>query len=221
MSNFLENLKDLKISPNLLHRVVVAEEANGRQGTQSAKTRSETRGGGRKPYKQKKTGNARQGTIRAPHYAHGGMAFAVKPRDYSKKVNRKERRLALLGAFADVQSSGNLIIVDKIKFENPSTKAAVAFLAKNGAGKVKRVLIVVSQFDDNVVKSFRNLRMIEVRSAPRRDGQGEGFSTRDLILANKVIISKDALATIEATFSAEPEATAAPKKATKKKEVEA
>ena len=222
MSKFLDNLKSLEISPNLLHRVVVAEEANGRQGTQSAKTRSETRGGGRKPYKQKKTGNARQGTIRAPHYAHGGMAFAVKPRDYSKKVNRKERRLALLGAFADVQSSGNLIVVDKIAFAKPSTKDAVAFLSKNGAGDVKRVLVVVSEFDEGVVKSFRNIPMVEVRSAPRRDGKGEGFSTRDLILANKVVISKDALSTLEATFSApEAETTKAPKKETKKKEVKA
>lgn len=218
MSKFLDTLKELKVSPNLLHRVVVAEEANARQGTQSAKTRSETRGGGRKPYKQKKTGNARQGTIRAPHYAHGGMAFAVKPRDYSKKVNRKERRLALLGAFADVQASGNLIVVDKIAFAKPSTKDAVAFLAKSGAADVKRVLVIVSEFDDNVVKSFRNLPKTEVRSAPRRDGKGEGFSTRDLVLANKVVISKDALATIEATFSAEEGAAeAAPKKAAPKK----
>src|SRR5688572_12496715 len=82
------------------HRAVVAEEANARQGTQKTKTRSEVRGGGRKPYKQKKTGNARQGTIRAPHYAHGGMALALSPRDYEKKVNRKERRAAILGAFA-------------------------------------------------------------------------------------------------------------------------
>src|SRR5689334_4255274 len=96
--------KDSKIvgeaKVSTIHRVVVAEEANARQGTQSAKTRSDARGGGRKPYKQKKTGRARQGTIRAPHYAHGGMALAVKPRDYDKKVNRKERRLALKTAFA-------------------------------------------------------------------------------------------------------------------------
>jgi len=102
MAGFLDSLKQVKVSSNLLHRVVVAEEANARQGTQSTKTRSEVRGGGKKPYKQKKTGNARQGTIRAPHYAHGGVALAVKPRDYTKKVNRKERRLALLGAFAGV-----------------------------------------------------------------------------------------------------------------------
>src|SRR5689334_21857868 len=86
------SIADIAVSPVTIHRAVVAEEANSRQGTQKAKTRSETRGGGRKPYKQKKTGRARQGTIRAPHYAHGGMAFAVAPRDYEKKVNRKERR---------------------------------------------------------------------------------------------------------------------------------
>lgn len=211
MSKFLDTLKELQVSPNLVHKVVVAEEANARQGTQSAKTRSETRGGGRKPYKQKKTGNARQGTIRAPHYAHGGMALAVKPRDYSKKVNKKERRLAMLGAIADAQASGNLILVDKIAFAKPSTKDAAAFLAKNGAGDVKRVLVIVSEFDDATVKSFRNLPMVEIRTAPRRDGQGEGFSTRDVVLANKIVMTKDAVSTLEATYSASEEP--APKKA--------
>src|SRR5207302_8786859 len=91
-------LAEAKADIPTLHRAVVAEEANSRQGTQSAKTRSEVRGGGRKPYRQKKTGNARQGTIRSPLYAHGGMALAVKPRDYTKGLNRKERRQASLGA---------------------------------------------------------------------------------------------------------------------------
>src|SRR3978361_26649 len=90
------DLTTISASHTTIHRTVVAEEANSRQGTQSAKTRSETRGGGRKPYKQKKTGNARQGTIRAPHYAHGGVAFAPVPRDYEKKVNKKERRASIL-----------------------------------------------------------------------------------------------------------------------------
>lgn len=223
MSKFVDNLKDLKVSENLLHRVLVAEEANSRQGTQSAKTRSETRGGGRKPYKQKKTGNARQGTIRAPHYAHGGMALAVKPRDYSKKVNKKERRLALLGAFADKLNSGAVIVVDKIAFGAPKTKDAAALLAKNGVADVKRVLVIVAEHDDNVVKSFNNLATVEVRTAPRKDGQGAGFSTRDLLLANKILISKDALATFEETYTGDKSGDA-PKKAPAKKkasEVEA
>src|SRR5690349_15646431 len=93
-----------------VHRTIVAEQANARQGTQAARTRSETRGGGKKPYKQKKTGNARQGTIRAPHYAHGGVAFAPKPRDYSKKVNKKERRLATISAFSVQANNGNVLV---------------------------------------------------------------------------------------------------------------
>src|SRR5437879_1491464 len=97
------------VSPVTLHRTVVAEEANSRQGTQKAKTRSEARGGGRKPYKQKKTGRARQGTIRAPQYAHGGVALAVAPRDYEKKVNRKERRAAILAALASKVEAGDVL----------------------------------------------------------------------------------------------------------------
>src|SRR6195256_5905895 len=92
-----EGISSAEPPATVTHRTFVAEEANRRQGTQEAKTRSEVRGGGRKPYKQKKTGNARQGTIRAPHYAHGGMAFAVKPRDYTKGLNKKERIQAILG----------------------------------------------------------------------------------------------------------------------------
>ncbi|MBS1723945.1 MAG: 50S ribosomal protein L4 [Armatimonadetes bacterium] len=217
MSKFTDTLKGLDVSPNLLHRVLVAEEANARQGTQSAKTRSETRGGGRKPYKQKKTGNARQGTIRAPHYAHGGMALAVKPRDYSKKVNKKERRLALLGALGAKLSSGDLTVVDKISFKAPKTKEAQALLAKNGAGDAKRVLVILAAHDEPTFRSFRNIEGVEVRVAPNKEGKGEAFSTRDLLVAHKVLVAKDAMEMIEATYSAE-EAPAKPaaKKAAKK-----
>ncbi|MCW5939404.1 MAG: 50S ribosomal protein L4 [Fimbriimonadaceae bacterium] len=208
---FIDNLKELSVSPNLLHRVVVAEEANARQGTQSAKTRSEVRGGGKKPYKQKKTGNARQGTIRAPHYAHGGMALAVKPRDYSKKVNRKERRLALLGAFAAKLNSGDMVIVDKIAFEAPKTKNALDLLKKHGLSEARRVLVVLPEHHEPTLRSFRNIEGVEVRTAPRRDGTGEAFGTRDLVVAHKVLVSKEAVAVLEATYSGE-EAAPAPKK---------
>src|SRR5205823_7511148 len=115
-----------------IHRTILAEEANARQGTQKAKTRSETRGGGRKPYKQKKTGRARQGSIRSPQYAHGGMALAVAPRDYEKKVNRKERRAAILAAFADKMESGNVVVADKIVFAEPKTSQALSMLTALG-----------------------------------------------------------------------------------------
>ncbi|RYG48274.1 50S ribosomal protein L4, partial [bacterium] len=103
-----ERLATVRVSLTSLHRAVVAEEANKRQGTQKTKTRSEVRGGGRKPYKQKKTGNARQGSIRSPHYAHGGMALAITPRDYSKKQNKQERRNAILAAFSAHLEAGNV-----------------------------------------------------------------------------------------------------------------
>ena len=195
-----------------LHRVVVAEEANKRQGTQCAKTRGETRGGGRKPYKQKKTGRARQGSIRAPHYAHGGMAHAVKPRSYEQKVNRKERRLALKAALTSRIEAGDVIMVDSIAFDAPKTKSAVAFLAKAGAADVKRVLVVLPEYDEATYKCFRNLRngddqKIEVRTAPANVKAGadavktQSFSTRDLLLAHKIVMAKDALKKIEEAWA--------------------
>ncbi|MBS1707847.1 MAG: 50S ribosomal protein L4 [Armatimonadetes bacterium] len=189
------------VKKGTVHRVVVTELANARQGTQSAKTRSEVRGGGRKPYKQKKTGNARQGTTRAPHWAHGGMALAVKPRSYAKKVNVKERRLATIAAFASQVEAGNVVIADAISFAAPKTKDAKAFLSALGVADAKRVLVVLTEHDEATFKSFRNLPGVEVRTAPNREGKGEPFSTRDLLLAHKIVISQDALKKAEATWT--------------------
>ncbi len=186
-------LEAASVPTHLLHRAVVAEEANKRQGTQSARTRAEAKGGGRKPYKQKKTGNARQGTTRAPHFAHGGMALAVKPRDYTKGLNRKERRLAIIGAFNAKAAAGSLILVDEISFSVPRTKDAVALLKGLGLENTKRVLIVLAQHDPIALKSFRNLQNVEVRTAPNREGVGEPFSTRDLMVAHKIVMSKAAM----------------------------
>lgn len=200
-------LTTIVASHTTIHRTVVAEEANSRQGTQSAKTRSEVRGGGRKPYKQKKTGNARQGTIRAPHYAHGGMAFAVKPRDYSKKVNRQERRAAIISALAMHIEAGNVTIVDKVAFGTPKTKDAVAFLTALGLADTRRVLVILTEVDDVTTKSFRNLSNVELRTAPASVKKGEeapktqAFSARDMLVAHKVVIVKDALSRIEEVWS--------------------
>ncbi|MCW5935900.1 MAG: 50S ribosomal protein L4 [Fimbriimonadaceae bacterium] len=207
MSKFLDTLKGLGVSGNLLHRVVVAEEANARQGTQSAQTRAEVAGGGKKPYKQKKTGNARQGSIRAPHYAHGSMALAVKPRNYDKKVNKKERRLALMVAFAAKAQADSLVVVDKIAFENPKTKDAIALLAKHKLGKTKRVLILMAEHDEATYRSFRNLEGVEVRTVNGRDGKGEGFSTRDVVVAHKILIDKAGLDKLEQTYISKEEAS--------------
>lgn len=188
------------VPSHLIHRAVVAEEANSRQGTQSAKTRSETAGGGRKPYKQKKTGNARQGTTRAPHWAHGGMALAVKPRDYTKGLNRKERRLAIIGAFNAKLEAGAVIVLDSIKFAEPKTKEAAAVLKTAGVEGVRRVLVVLEAYDPIALKSFRNLPNVEVRTAPNREGKGQPFSARDILVAHKVVMSKAALEAAEAAW---------------------
>ncbi len=197
---------------HLLHQAVVTEEANSRQGTQSAKTRSETRGGGRKPYKQKKTGNARQGTIRAPQYAHGGMALAVKPRDYSKKMNRRERRAAILGAINAQIEAGNVIVADKIGFASPKTKDAQAFLAGHGVLETRRVLVIVNTHDESTWRSFRNLTNVEVRTAPSQDAAAKtnAFSARDILIAHKIVVAADALQTIESVWGSEVKEAAAP-----------
>lgn len=206
----------------VLHRAVVAEEANSRQGTQKTKTRSEVRGGGRKPYKQKKTGNARQGTIRAPHYEHGGMALAITPRDYTKKMNRKERRQALLGSINAQVEAGNVVIADKIAFSEAKTKNATEFLAKMGVGDARRVLVILPAYDETTYKCFRNLPGVVVRTAPlktvaavKEEGEGKkkkakaaaapgksvAFSTRDVLVAHKVVIAQDALKSIEEVWA--------------------
>ena len=197
-----EPIAGLEVAKSVLHRVVVTEEANARQGTQSAKTRSEVRGGGRKPYKQKKTGNARQGTIRAPHYAHGGMALAVKPRDYSKKVNRKERRLAIIASFNAKAQADAMIVVEDVKIATPKTKTAQELLQAWGVSDVRRVLLVLAEHDETILKSFRNIPNVTLRTAPSRDGKAASFSTRDLLVAHKVVITKSAMTKTEEVWTA-------------------
>jgi large subunit ribosomal protein L4 len=197
-----DKLTALAASHTAVHRSVVAEEANKRQGTQNAKTRSEVRGGGKKPYKQKKTGNARQGTIRAPHYAHGGMALAVKPRGYDKKVNIKERRAAILTAFAAQLEAGNVSVVDQIAFEAPKTKDASALLKAIGVHESRRVLVVLPAYDEVTYKSFRNLPNVVVRTAPGSgDAKTAAFSTRDVLIAHKIVMAKDALTKMEEVWA--------------------
>jgi len=187
-----------------IHRTVLAEEANARQGTQKAKTRSETRGGGRKPYKQKKTGRARQGSIRSPQYAHGGMALAFAPRDYEKKVNRKERRASILAAFAAKIESGDLIVADTILMTAPKTSEAKAMLTALGIAGERRVLVILPQYDQATYRSFRNLPNVTVRTAPAKNGEetkSVTFSARDLMVAHKVLMAQDALKKIEEVWA--------------------
>jgi large subunit ribosomal protein L4 len=203
-----DKLKNAPAKLVSLHRTVVAEEANRRQGTQSAKTRSEVRGGGRKPYKQKKTGNARQGSIRSPHYAHGGMALAVKPRDYEKKVNRKERRAAILGAISAHLEAGNIQVVDSISFAEAKTKQATALLNSLGLAGERRVLVILPAYDETTYKCFRNLPNVEVRTAPAVAAK-EGaeapktavFSARDIMLARKIVVAQEAFSRIQEVWA--------------------
>lgn len=150
------------IQPNVpvMHQVVTAQLARRRAGTQSTKTRAEVSGGGRKPFKQKGTGNARQGSIRAPHYSGGGVALGPKPRSYAQKTPKKMVRLALKSALSDRSGEGKIIVLDQWNFETPSTKSAVAVLAALGCQG--RVLVVVRRNELDAIRSFRNLPEVQL-----------------------------------------------------------
>jgi large subunit ribosomal protein L4 len=206
-------LKLAEISPKsdslraLLHQAVVTEQANARQGTQKTKTRSETRGGGRKPYRQKKTGRARQGTIRAPHYAHGGMALALAPRDYSIKLNKKQKRQALIAAFVTRVNSGDVIIAETIAFTEPRLKHATKLLKDFGLASERRILVILAKYDKTTHLCFRNLPNVEVRTVPmsateeNEPVQSAGFSVRDIMVAHKILVDKNAMDYLEEYWS--------------------
>lgn len=146
------------IEPNLhvMHHIVTCQQACWRQGTQSAKTRSEVSGGGKKPWRQKGTGRARQGSTRSPQWRHGGVVFAPKPRSYAKRMNNKEVKLAMRSALSAKVRDNELVLVDNYGFEKPSTKAAVAMLKALGL-EGKRLTIIVREDDINAYLSFRNI----------------------------------------------------------------
>ena len=146
------------IEPNIhvMHHIVKCQQACWRQGTQSARTRAEVRGGGKKPWRQKGTGRARQGTIRAPQWRHGGVVFAPKPRSYAKRMNNKEVKLAMRSALSAKLRDNELVLVEDYGFEKPSTKAAVAMLKALGL-EGKRLTIIVREDDVNAYLSFRNI----------------------------------------------------------------
>ena len=186
-----ETLFNTEISEHSVYEVVKNQLANKRQGTQSAKTRSEVRGGGRKPFRQKGTGRARQGSIRAPHYTGGGVVFAPKPRDYSYKVPKKLRRKALYSVLTSKVVDGELIVLDDLKLENNKTKEAAAVLSAVDAGK--KAYVVTAENDNNVYRSFRNIEGVDVSSASL-------INVYDLVRHNKLVITKDAIAKLEEVF---------------------
>ncbi len=181
---------------SLVHQAIVTEEANYRQGTHSTKTRAQVRGGGRKPWKQKGTGRARQGTIRAPQWRKGGVVGGPTPRDYRKAFPVKMRRGAMRCVLSGKVSEGAVIGLSAwdLTTDKPKTKEAVEMLKALGLGETKRVLIITSEHDPKLVKSVDNLPNVEIRFAPN-------FSVRDTLVAHKIILIQGAVAKIEAVWT--------------------
>ena len=182
------------ITPNqsVVHDVVKNHLANKRQGTQSALTRAEVSGGGRKPWRQKGTGRARQGSTRAPQWTHGGIVFAPKPRDYSYTLNKKAKRLALKSVLSDKAAQTNLVVIDSIKMDSVKTKDFAAFLKAVGCDT--KTLVVTAAPDANVIKSGRNIPGCEITFANL-------INVYDVINANKLVVDQAALAKIEEVFA--------------------
>ena len=182
-----------EVAPNvaLMHQAVVAEEANARQGTASTKTRSEVRGGGAKPYRQKGTGRARQGSIRAPQFVHGGVVFGPHPRSYRKALPKKMRRGALKSALSARLADGAVVVVDEIKLDKISTKQMVAFLDRVEA--FGRTLVVLDGITDEVRLSTRNIPGVELRLSP-------AISVREVLNADKIVMTRAAVGKLEEVF---------------------
>ena len=182
------------IEPNIsvMHDVVVNHLANMRQGTQSALTRSEVSGGGRKPWRQKGTGHARQGSIRAPQWRHGGIVFAPKPRDYSYTLNKKVKRLAMKSAFSEKVLENNLIVLDSMELETYKTKTVISVLDAIGAND--KSLIVLPSMDDKIIKSARNIPGVKT-------SQVNTLNVYDMIGARKLVVLKDAISKIEEVYA--------------------
>lgn len=181
------------VEPNMpaVHEVVKNHLANCRQGTQSALTRAEVAGGGRKPWRQKGTGRARQGSTRAPQWTHGGIVFAPKPRDYSYRLNRKLKRLALKSVLSAKVAEGNLLVVDNLSLDSIKTKAVVDFLGKVEAGKT---IFITPEVRETIYKSARNIPGVATTTATI-------LSVYDIVNAEKLIVDKQALAIIEEVFA--------------------
>ena len=180
------------IEPNesVVHDVVKNHLSNCRQGTQSALTRAEVSGGGKKPYRQKGTGRARQGSTRAPQSTHGGIVFAPKPRSYRYTLNKKVKRLALKSVLSAKAAEGNVLVVDDMTLPEVKTKNVAAFLSAVGASKA---LMVTNEVNENVVKSARNIPGVE--TSPARL-----INVYDILKAKQLIVDKAALAVIEEVF---------------------
>ena len=181
----------VEVNEHLMHLAVVGQLANKRQGTQSAKTRSEVSGGGRKPWKQKGTGHARQGSTRAAQWVGGGMIFAPKPRDYSVKMNKKEKAAAIKSALSSRVAEEKIYVVDSLTFDEIKTKKMTAVL---DSLKVEKALVVLDKKDENVILSARNLP--EVRTV-----MSNGINVYDILKYGSLVITKEAVAQIEEVYA--------------------
>ena len=181
----------VEVNEHLVHMAVLQQLADKRQGTQKAKTRSEVSGGGRKPWRQKGTGHARQGSIRAPQWKGGGVVFAPVPRDYSFKMNKKEKKAALKSALTDKAQAGNLIVVDELKFDEIKTKKFAEVM--NNLKATRKALVVLADNDKNVVLSARNL-------AEANTTLTNSLNVYDIVNARTLVLTKDAVAKIEEVY---------------------
>lgn len=186
-----ENVFGAEISEAAVHQVVVALLANKRQGTQSAKTRAEVSGGGIKPWRQKGTGRARQGSIRSPQWIHGGIVFAPKPRDYRMSIPKSMKRTAMKSVLTSKVQENEIFVLEDLSFETPKTKEAVAMF---NALNVKKALVVVAESNENAYKSIRNIQGVAVVPV-------NNINVYDLLKYENLIITKDAVSKIEEVYA--------------------
>ena len=181
----------VEVNEHLVHMAVLQQLANNRQGTQKAKTRSEVRGGGRKPWRQKGTGHARQGSTRAPQWTGGGVVFAPVPRDYEVKMNKKERRAALKSALTSKVQDNKLVVVDSLALAEVKTKEMQKVLTNL---KAEKALVITADNDQNVILSARNIADVETATPAT-------INTYDVMKHNTVVVTKDAVASIEEVYA--------------------
>ena len=180
------------VNEHLVHMAVVQQLANNRQGTQKAKTRSEVSGGGRKPWRQKGTGHARQGSTRSPQWTGGGVVFAPVPRDYSFKINKKEKRAALKSALSDKVANGKLVVVDALTFDAPKTKEFAKVMTNLNVND--KALVVLNDNNENVVLSARNIPTVKTSLT-------NTINVYDVVNAKTLVLTQDAVKTIEEVYA--------------------
>jgi len=190
--NLSDNLFAVDYNEPLIHEVVVAYNANQRQGTKSTLTRSEVRGHAKKPYRQKHTGRARHGSTKSPEYKGGGVVFAPKPCDFSKKLNKQVKKIAFASAMSEKLRQNEIVFIDEFKLAEPKTKEVVKFL--NAFGLNKSVVIVTDEKNADALRAAGNLQNVQIQIA-------ELLSTYDVVANNKVVMTKDAVKSLEEAYN--------------------